>query len=194
MLLARHAGFLFEFLRAPHKVGAIAPSSGALADVMTAWLRLEEAKTVVEFGAGDGAMTPFVLSRLRPGATFFAMELSPKMCERFQRRHPGVTIYCDSAARVCDYLSRHGASHADCIVSALPWASFRPSLQDELMTATLQALRPGGRFTTFAYLQGLLMPGGRDLRRRLRGVFTEVSRSRIVWRNLPPAFVYQCVK
>ena len=54
-------------------------------------------------------------------------------------------------------------------------------------------VRPGGRFATFAYLQGLLVPPGQKFRRRLDDYFTRVERSRVVWWNLPPAFVYRAV-
>jgi phosphatidylethanolamine/phosphatidyl-N-methylethanolamine N-methyltransferase len=47
-------------------------------------------------------------------------------------------------------------------------------------------------FSTFAYLQGLVLPNARALRERLDAEFSNVTRSPIVWRNLPPAFVYVC--
>jgi len=31
-------------------------------------------------------------------------------------------------------------------------------------------------------------------RKMLRGTFNEVHVGRVVWRNMPPAFVYRCVK
>jgi len=53
-------------------------------------------------------------------------------------------------------------------------------------------MSPNGQFVTFAYLQGLLLPPGRRFVALLPKYFTHVSRSRTVWLNLPPAFVYQC--
>jgi len=49
-----------------------------------------------------------------------------------------------------------------------------------------------GQFVTFAYLQGLLLPAGRRFAELLPTYFRQVSKSRTVWLNLPPAFVYQC--
>ena len=47
-------------------------------------------------------------------------------------------------------------------------------------------------FTTFAYLQGLLLPAGQHFKRKLSDYFSQVRRSETVWFNLPPAFVYRC--
>ncbi len=67
-------------------------------------------------------------------------------------------------------------------------------MQAELLQATHDALADGGQFATFAYLHGLPLPAARRFRKRLGAFFSSVGRSRIVWRNLPPALVYQCTK
>jgi phospholipid N-methyltransferase len=54
------------------------------------------------------------------------------------------------------------------------------------------ALKPAGLFVTFGYLQGLVLPGARALRRRLRREFAEVRQTSPVWGNVPPAFAYIC--
>jgi len=56
----------------------------------------------------------------------------------------------------------------------------------------MTVMGPGGQFVTFAYLQGLLLPPGRRFAALLPNYFNHVSKSRTVWLNLPPAFVYQC--
>ena len=96
-------------------------------------------------------------------------------------------------------LVKSGARAVNCflpsvIVCGLPWASFDARRQDALMSATVDALGEGGQFVTFAYLQGLMLPAGRRFAGRLNDWFSRVSRSPVVWRNLPPAFVYQCTK
>ena len=64
--------------------------------------------------------------------------------------------------------------------------------QQEILENVLASLRPGGCFTTFAYLQGLMLPAGRRFRKRLCEIFDKVETTPVVWRNLPPAFVYRC--
>ena len=76
------------------------------------------------------------------------------------------------------------------MICGLPWAAFPETLQDELLATILTVLRPGGRFLTFAYLQGLLLPAGRRFRKKLKTTFDRVTTTRTVWCNVPPAFVY----
>jgi phosphatidylethanolamine/phosphatidyl-N-methylethanolamine N-methyltransferase len=46
---------------------------------------------------------------------------------------------------------------------------------------------------TFGYLQSLALPGARHFAGLLPTYFRKVSKSSIVWRNVPPAFVYRCL-
>lgn len=186
--------FAGRFLREPSRVGAVAPSSGALGRVITSWARLEEADAVVEYGPGTGAFTPYILERLKPGATFFALEVDRALYEAFRRRFPEVPVYRDSVAQVATYLDAHGIASADCIISGLPWASFSAAYQAELMRSTVDVLTSGGRFATFAYVHALAMSSAQAFRRLLNEQFSDVGMSPVVWWNLPPAFVYQCVK
>ncbi len=92
------------------------------------------------------------------------------------------------------HLADRGLSGADAVISGLPWAAFAPALQDRLLAAVQDVLRPGGRFTTFAYVQGLILPPARRFERLLKQQFPQVRRTRVVWRNLPPAFAYVATK
>jgi phospholipid N-methyltransferase len=85
-----------------------------------------------------------------------------------------------------------GMPAADCIVSGLPWAVFSSELQLRLLAAIRDALRSGGTFATFAYLHAAWLPAARRFREHLTSHFETVEESRVVWRNLPPAFVYRC--
>ncbi len=186
--------FLAEFLRHPLTTGAIAPSSRYLSRQMVADMGLAEASVVVEYGPGTGAFTGEILKHLKSGATFFAIEKNGALLTRFRRRFPQVRVFEDSAANVEAMLRELGAGAVDAIICGLPWASFGNDLQETLLKATAAVLRHGGRFATFAYLQGLLLPSGQAFKRRLHRHFSAVRTSRTVWRNLPPAFVYRCTK
>lgn len=187
--------FLRQLILNPRQIGAIAPSSPRLAAQMTRPDWLDGARTVVELGPGDGPVTSVIRERLNgSGSLFFAIEINEALCARLRQRFSDVPIHCDSAARVGHYLKQYGASHADCIISSIPWAAFDQKMQEELMASIIEGIRPGGRFITFTYLSSLALPSGRRFRRFLDRSFSSVSSSPIVWRNLPPALVYECVK
>jgi phospholipid N-methyltransferase len=90
-----------------------------------------------------------------------------------------------------DYLALH-RKKADYIVSGLPWANISPETQDRIMEAVVASLADGGIFTTFAYLHARWLPKARQFRRALEDRFAHVETSPVIWRNLPPAFVYRC--
>ena len=115
-----------------------------------------------------------------------------KVCGELKCRFPALSVHHDSAANLPRILDRHGRQSAEVIVSGLPWAIFPDELQQEILESVIASLAPGGCFTTFAYLQGLLLPAGRRFRKRLHELFDTVETSQVVWCNLPPAFVYRC--
>jgi phosphatidylethanolamine/phosphatidyl-N-methylethanolamine N-methyltransferase len=186
--------FLREFVRRPGQTGAIAPSSSYLTSEIIRQAGVKKADCIVEFGPGTGSFTCEILRQKKENAFFVGIEANPRLAETLQQKFPQANILADSAENTPAILKNHNKPEADCIVSGLPWAAFPPSLQDKLLAAAIDSLRPGGRFTTFAYLQGLLLPAGQRFRQKLQETFSKVHLGRIIWKNLPPAFVYRCLK
>ncbi|MFQ5719891.1 MAG: class I SAM-dependent methyltransferase [Acidobacteriota bacterium] len=188
------ASFLRQFVQAPARTGAVAPSSRHLADRMMDCARVSEASVIIEMGPGTGVFTERIAAEIRPGSRFFALEVNETFAATTRQRCPGVTVHHDSAANARAHLERSGESSCDLVISSLPWASFGPRLQAEILDTIGDMLRPGGRLLTFAYLQGLALPSGQKFRRQLEARFSRVEKSRTVWRNVPPAFIYTAVK
>ena len=159
---------------------------------MVDWIELPKAKTVLEYGPGTGVFTNRILECMPADARFVAIELNSKLAEIFRQRHPDLTLVEDSVANIGAICERLKLGKVDCIVCGLPWASFPESLQTRILDQMMTVMSPHGQFVTFAYLQGLLLPPGRRFAALLPKYFTQVAKSRIVWLNLPPAFVYQC--
>jgi phospholipid N-methyltransferase len=172
--------------------GAVAPSSVFLAQTMVKDLALERAEAVLEYGPGTGVFTEFILSGLNPAAKFAAIELNPQFSEMFKARYPTVPLFQDTVANVRNICDRAGVESVDCIVSGLPWATFAQSMQVKCLDEMMRVLKPGGQFVTFAYVHGLALARARRFAALLPSYFKHVSKSPVVWRNLPPAFVYRC--
>lgn len=186
--------FLREFLRTPGKIGAIVPSSKALAHEIVDRADVAESSVIVEYGAGTGVFTEEILRRKKPDAVFLAIESNPAMVQILRQRFPGLTILESSVEKTPQRLKELHFARADSIVSGLPWSSFSDELQTHLLKATLRTLRPGGVFATFAYLTGLALPASASFRRKIKKLFSEVSISSVIWQNLPPAIIYRCTK
>ncbi len=186
--------FFEAFIREPTTVGALSPSSKALARAMIEGMRLGSADAVVEVGPGTGAFTGLIRERIGRKTTLIALELDPGHTRSLKRRFPDLIVYNDSAEKMTEYLAHHGKHRADYIISGLPWASISLAVQERIMKAVLVSLAPAGVFTTFAYFHARWLPNARRFRRSLAQQFQQVETSPIVWRNLPPAFVYRCAK
>lgn len=184
--------FFYTFLRRPARVGAVAPSSSWLAEAVLQGCDLEHADTVVELGPGTGAFTELILRRIGRQTTFFALELAPEHVRSLRRRFPGLTVYNDSAEAIGRYLAAHQKSQADYVICGLPWANMLPRVQDRITQPVFDCLGPEGVFAGFAYVHASWLPTAQHFRRRLRQRFAEVEWTPIIWRNLPPAFVYRC--
>jgi len=184
--------FLKQLRTAPRAVGAIAPSSSALAEAMVAPIDFALARAIVELGPGTGSITAAIAARLTPRTRYIGIEISPAFCAGLTRRFPGLDFVNGSAGDLQAILATAGIGAADAVICGLPWASLPVDFQERTLAAVAASLSPGGLFVTFAYLQGLMLPAAHRLRRTLRREFATVQRTRIVWRNLPPAFAYVC--
>lgn len=186
--------FLRQFMANPRAVGAIAPSSPALARQMLAPVDFSQPRIVVEFGPGTGAFTGAIRARLAPGSRYLAIEINPGFCAALRAAYPDLDIAQGSVTELDTMLDTRGIGAVDAVISGLPWAALPAALQDAVLPATARRLRPGGVFVTFAYLHGLTLPGARALRGKLRACFTRVTMSPVVWGNVPPALCYVCEK
>ncbi len=186
--------FLKQCIVAPRTTGAIAPSSKALGRCVAEAAELDRASVVVEFGPGTGVLTEVILERLPEGAVFFAIEINEEFVKILHKRFPNLQVFHDTAANTRIYLNQLGLDGCDCVLSGLPWSLFEEPLQDQLLDAILDVLRPGGRFVTFTYAISPFTSGGKRFRRKLSERFARVKKTRVVWRNFPPAFAYCAAK
>ncbi len=184
--------FLREFLTQPTVIGAIAPSSEELAKTMLEGLDLQNARAVLEYGPGTGTITDHIRKQIAPHTKLAAIEVNSRMAALFKQRHPDVMLFEDSVANarmICDYA---GLDLVDCIVSGLPWSAFSELMQVKFLVEMMRVLKPGGDFVTFAYVHGLALPTAKRFATLLQRYFETVSKSPVVWRNVPPALVYRC--
>lgn len=183
--------FMKEVIRENKTTGALGPSSKALAEAVTDIARLSGAKSIVEYGSGEGVFTEAIYRKMDKDALFIAMEINPVLVEATRKRCPEVKVVHDGAQNARKYLQEYGKDHCDAIVSGLPWTRFDDELQDEVLNATYELLAPGGRFVTFAYAFSPIFPSGRRFfLDKLPKRFPRVNRTGPILKNFPPCHVY----
>lgn len=184
--------FIKAMMRSPGSVGAIWPSSPFLAKAMVRASSLENAEHVLELGPGTGAFTGEILSSLRHGASFSALEIDHELAQTISKKFPRAKVIAGCATKLGEHLETEKVPPPDAILSGLPWAVFDENLQTHILSQIQSVLRDGGVFSTFAYYGPHRLKGGQAFRRKLENSFSRVERSSVVLRNFPPAFIYTC--
>jgi phosphatidylethanolamine/phosphatidyl-N-methylethanolamine N-methyltransferase len=182
--------FAREFIKSRTTVGAVLPSSPALAEVMVKAANFGEAEAVLELGPGTGPFTELIAELLRADQEYVGVELNESFVQTLRQRFPQLTFLQGGAQEVDLLAPLKSATAYDCIISGLPWAAFPEWLQDSILQAVLPKLAPGGRFVTFAYYGFHWSPQGSSFRRKLESCEGELSTTEVVWANFPPAFAY----
>ncbi|WP_406381553.1 methyltransferase domain-containing protein [Streptomyces sp. NBC_00117] len=147
--------FIREFVKAPTVAASVIPSSKALARQVASPIPSTGHPVVVELGPGTGAFTRTIQERLDGRGQHIALDVNERFTALLTERFPAVDALIADARDLPALLTERGLSQADAIVSGLPWASFRPERQRELLDAVVHALSPRGAFTTFAYIHAL---------------------------------------
>ena len=184
-----HLLMLGRFVRSPRTVGAVAPSSRALAEEMVQGLDLSGSVNVVELGPGTGVVTRAIAERLGPDAHALAVDVEPAFVAAISRRFPRVEAVCGSAAALPALLRERGMFPATHIISGLPFASLSAEVTTTILDAIVESLARGGTFTTFQYVNGYPTPLAKAFRRAMNERMGAAASRRVVWRNFPPAYV-----
>lgn len=184
--------FFREFARNPKTLGAVAPSSPALARSVVDAADLHPGHVVVELGAGTGPFTAEILERHGEEVHFLAFEPKSELAARLRQRFPGIKLEERFAQDLPEVLDSWGHPQMDRVVSGLPWAIFPDDLQDAILDATCARLGPDGVFVTFQYVHSQVLPAARKFRGLLDDYFVSVHKSRTTWANVPPAFLFVC--
>jgi phosphatidylethanolamine/phosphatidyl-N-methylethanolamine N-methyltransferase len=178
-------------------VGAVAPSSRYLTRAMLRPLPLKRAQVVVELGSGTGAMTQALLKLIPLDATLLAFEINSRFSRHLKSNvsDSRLDVINASAETLRKEVQRRGHERVDAVVSSLA-LGFMPDWQRRAFLSELGSLLgEAGVFTQFQYFHALQLKNGQvrrfDLMELLHRYFRSVQR-RVIWRNLPPAFVFVC--
>lgn len=180
--------FIGQYITHPRSVGAIRPSSPALAKGMLSKVNFEKAHCIAELGPGTGVFTAGLVETLKSSQQLFVFEVNAEFVNILRERyalHPNVHIIHDSAANMAQHLAEYGVSRVEFIVSGLPFASLPAEVSEAILTAARDCLHPRGRFITFQYTL---------LKKRLIARYFPDIRISKVMKNLPPAYIFTCRK
>lgn len=178
-------------------IASIAPSSRYLARAMLEGLPIDGVKTVVELGAGTGAITRVLLETLPPQATLLAFEINPEFISYIQKSFPDprLVLLNTRAESLGRELRRRGLNRVDAVVSSLSLRFMPDHRQHVLQEVLAPFMDEKSVFTQYQYVHGVRFKNGKIQRHSslpfLRQYFGSIQ-CRTIWRNLPPAQVFTC--
>jgi phosphatidylethanolamine/phosphatidyl-N-methylethanolamine N-methyltransferase len=179
--------FFLSWLLNPRRVGAIAPSSNALAELITKEIT-PSSGPIIELGAGTGVFTHKLLQKGLQQQDLTLVEYGSDFVKMLQVRFPGARVLWMDAARLGTInLADDGSVGA--VVSGLPLLTMPPRKVLSILSGAFRYVRPNGAFYQFTY--GPKVPIPRPILDRLGLKATLIGRT---INNLPPAAVYRLVR
>ena len=104
--------FLSRWVKAPHRIGAVAPSSRQLARAMARQIDLAGDGPIIELGGGTGSITRALLAIGVSRDRLIVVERDPTLAALLRMRFPGVKIMRGDAAELVQLLRPLGISRA----------------------------------------------------------------------------------
>lgn len=192
--LARHSPWLAErlhFFRVwranPRSIGAIVPSSRALADAMTRDIH-PNSGPVLELGPGTGVFTRALLRRGVPASDLVLVERDLRFAARLRRDFPDVQVHGIDAAHLECHAVFDGEL-AGAAICGLPLLNFPLRLRLRILRSTFSQLRPGAACYLFTYGVRCPVPA-----RMLERLGIRARRQEVVMANMPPAHVWKLTR
>jgi phosphatidylethanolamine/phosphatidyl-N-methylethanolamine N-methyltransferase len=176
--------FLSRWIRAPLRIGALAPSSPHLGREMARAIDAQAATLVVELGGGTGRITRALLDAGVAPERLIVIENDEKLASLLGVRFPQLSIVQGDARDLLALLAPFGVTQASAVVSGLPLLSMPPETQQRIVEQAFALMGEDGTFVQFTY--GPMSP---VMGRARIGLVAEVTGR--VWRNFPPASVWR---
>ena len=179
--------FLGKFLRQGTAIASIAPSSRWLSATTVRNIDWDQARVLVELGAGTGPITRVISERVQPDCRVVVIErdrdFARLLRERFQDR-ANFEIVEGDVRELKSILADRGIATVDHVISGLPVPSFPRDLQHDLFRNIRNVLRVHGTFNQITELPWVYWRFYRRFFEDVQFVFEP--------RNLPPAGAYLC--
>jgi phosphatidylethanolamine/phosphatidyl-N-methylethanolamine N-methyltransferase len=179
--------FMGKFFKHGIKIASVWPSSRAMSRETCRQIDWDNAKVVVELGAGTGAITDAAMARLQPHTRFIAIERDKDFVKILQERFaelPNVEIVEGDVRDLEKILKARGIEAVDGFVSGLPTPSLPAPVRRRMLASVRKYLSPHGVYSNITEVPFWYM-------RYYKAVFHQVKFELVV-RNVPPGGVYHC--
>lgn len=174
--------FFRTWFERPLRVGAVTPSSKALARTMAAFINPSAPGPIIELGPGTGPITEALITQGIDPGRLVLVEFDATFCRLLRARYPSATVLQGDAYGLKRILGHFLREPAAAVVSGLPLFTKPLRVRLRLLFEAFGLMLPGAPFVQFTYNAVAPIPTRLD---RVR-----VEASERVWMNIPPARVW----
>jgi phosphatidylethanolamine/phosphatidyl-N-methylethanolamine N-methyltransferase len=168
----------------PGQIGALAPSSMALARFMArqALSLCPKDAMILDLGAGTGRFSRALLEAGLAPSRLVLVELDPLLVAYLRQQFPQALVIQGNACFLDQILPSETLKTVGVVVSGLPMLNFPPVVQEKIIHACDKILRSDGAILQFTYGPCSSIPASS----------LSLSKKRLgcVWVNFPPAYVW----
>lgn len=180
--------FLQAFIKNPLKVGSIAPSSPELASKMIEGIVPNADNVVLELGVGTGAITKFLQEIVPDEKSYLGIELDGNLVKTLRTKFPDMKIVRGNACDLEKIHQKSGVGKVSSIICCLPFVSLPNEVGEKILSEIDKFMQQGCMFRTFQYAHGYYMPSAIKLREYMRDRYGKSRRSKLIVKNVPPAY------
>lgn len=179
---AEGAVFFGAWLRAPLRIASLVPSSEAMGRAFAYVADFDRAGDVLELGSGSGAISRGLLAAGLPAERLIMVERDSRLVAHSARHFPAARIVEADATEIDSVLERLDVRSLAAVVSTLPIVWFPLETQAAILAPCFDRLGEGGRFLQMTNFPRSPLP--------MRKLGIAGERVALVWRNLPPSFIW----
>ena len=133
------------------RVAALVPTSRRAIGRILSYVP-KDAKTIVEYGPGDGVITKPLLERLPTDAKMIVIETNDDFIRELAYIHdPRLHIKQGDALLAAEYLQEAGMHKLDMAISGIPFSFLKSAQRKHIVAQTYAALAPHGVFVIYQF-------------------------------------------
>jgi phosphatidylethanolamine/phosphatidyl-N-methylethanolamine N-methyltransferase len=187
-LMRENIQFLQAFLKNPLKVGAVAPSSPDLAWQMLDGLLPDKDNIIIELGVGTGAITKYISEILPDKDSYLGIEIDGSLVSSLKVRNPDINVVQGNACELSALHKESDLGKASYILCCLPFVTLPEEVAAKVLSEIEKYMEQGCLFRAFQYAHGYYTPSAIRLRKFMRDRYGNSKRSKLVAKNVPPAY------
>jgi phospholipid N-methyltransferase len=147
-----------NFIKHPKMLGSLIPSSRFLVNKVLGEVEWARARVFLEYGPGVGTFTTEILRRMRPDAVLIALETNADLVHflRGKIHDDRLHVVHGSAVDADAALARLNLSHADYVISGIPYTTIPADVREVILRKTHSLLHPTGAFLVYQFTRTVL--------------------------------------